>query len=197
MKVKTVLTIVGVLIGGIFLVVQKMKYTSWEEDVRLVDGRVIVVEQKRKYFDKYGTDQSWLTIDIPELGGQQVWHSYLIPMRLDVLDGAVYVLGRPRGPKQVAYYRYPKVCIVAFKWNGAEFQRVPLVSVPQRFLQEENVFSCVPQPRRSKVSLQEKDAAWCPPAGDKGQFRRVIDLPAYRKACDVMASLDRAQNRSD
>lgn len=100
------------------------RYPSWNEEVRLSDGRVITIRQKHEYYDNYGTNQSWVEIDLPELGGKRVWHSYLKPMRVDVYHGVVYVFGRPRGPRQVSYYLYPRNHMVAFQWNGAEFVRV-------------------------------------------------------------------------
>ena len=119
------------LIGGIFLLVlaaavavgwnwYQTRYPSWYEEVRLSDGRVITIHQKREYYDNYGTAQSWVTIDLPELGGKQVWHSYLMPMRVDVKDGVVYVFGRPRGPAQLTRYMYPKNHMVGFRWSSGQ-----------------------------------------------------------------------------
>lgn len=67
------------------------RYPSWYEEVRLSDGRIITIHQKREYYENYGTSQSWVTIDLPELGGKRVWHSYLMPQRVDVVNGKVYV----------------------------------------------------------------------------------------------------------
>lgn len=172
------------------------QYPSWKEEVQLSDGRVATITQKRKYFEGYGTDQSWLTISLPEMGGERTWHSYLIPMHLDVHKGKVYVYGRPRGPKQVALYGYPKTCIVPFVWDGSDFVRVPLSQVPSQLLIEENVYSCIPQNRSKKISFQKKSEQWCPPTGDRQQFTKKIIIEEYEKACDALAMLDRAERRS-
>lgn len=173
------------------------RYPSWYEEVRLSDGRVITIHQKHEYYDNYGTNQSWVEIDLPELGGKQVWHSYLIPMRVDVYLGTVYVFGRPRGPRQLVHYRYPLNHMVGFQWAGNEFKRIPFLQVPEKIRQEENVYSCVPDSRLNSLSLQVKDMSWCKPAGDDGQFVRMIDLPAYKKLADDMAALSNWTDRSE
>ena len=166
------------------------RYPTWDEEVQLSDGRVILVTQKHKYFDNYGTDQSWVTFSLPEMGGKQTWHSYLKPMHLDVYQGVVYVFGRPRGPKQVAFYQYPKYLMVAFKWNGADFERIPFANLPDVIRQEENLFSCVPQIRRGLISLAVKNRDWCPPSSDKGQLTKKINLEAYQELATAYARLD-------
>jgi hypothetical protein len=174
----------------------KERYPSWYEEVRLSDGRV-TIHQKREYFKNYGTNQSWVSIDLPELDGRQIWHSYLMPMRVDVVNGRVYVYGRPRGPRQLSIYGYPRYHIVAFKWEGSEFVRIPLMTVPNSILAEENVYSCISQVDGRVLSLKKKDEVWCPPSGEKGQFVKKIDLNEYRKHADAMAALSNWTNRSE
>jgi hypothetical protein len=165
------------------------RYPSWDEEVRLSDGRVITIHQKRQFFDNYGTNQSWVTIDLPELGGKQVWHSYLIPMRVDVDQGKVYVFGRPRGPRQVSHYRYPKNHMVAFVFQAGEFQRIPFLKVPEPLRVEENVYSCLPPLQGRRHALAEKHVTWCEPSGDANQFVKKINLPAYQKLAIQFAEL--------
>ncbi|MBA3059318.1 MAG: hypothetical protein KJ614_05895 [Gammaproteobacteria bacterium] len=193
------------ILGGVILLLAALlgwkyydnRYPSWYEEVRLSDGRVITIHQKHEYFDNYGTNQSWVEINLPELGGKRVWHSYLMPMRVDVLQGVVYVFGRPRGSRQLDYYRHPINQMVAFKWTTNEFVRIPFLQVPEIFRQEENVYSCVPNPRSRSLTLKIKDQTWCEPSGDKGQFAKRIDLPAYKKLADDMAALSNWTNRSE
>jgi hypothetical protein len=149
--------------------------------VRLSDGRIITIHQKRDYYENYGTNQSWVTIDLPELGGKRVWHSYLMPQRVDVVDGKVYVFGIPRGDRQYAHYKFPKHFMVGFVWAGSEFGRVPFMQVPESIRFEENVFPCTPPNKSRMVGLSEKNAKWCDPMGDSNQFVKRIDLNAYRE----------------
>lgn len=173
------------------------RYPSWDEEVLLSDGRVITIHQKHEFFNGYGTNQSWVTIDLPELGGKRVWHSYLIPMRVDVHEGNMYVFGRPRGPRQVQFYQYPKNNIVAFKWVRSEFIRIPYISVPEILRVEENVLSCIPRNRQSFVTVNHKSAQWCDPSGDSGQFVKRIDQAAYRELAIAYARLDGGKPISD
>ena len=166
------------------------RYPGWDEEVRLSDGRIITIHQKREYYDNYGTNQSWVTIDLPELGGKQVWHSYLMPQRVDVVDGKVYVFGRLRGPRQISYYRYPKNHMVAFKWQNAEFQRIPFLQLPALLRVEENIYPCIPTKTNAKLTEAIKNRQWCPASGDNKQFVRKINLPEYQKLAIEFAKLD-------
>lgn len=173
------------------------RYPSWYEEVRLSDGRVITIHQRHEVFDNYGTNQSWVEIDLPELGGKRVWHSYLIPQRVDVYGGKVYVFGMPRGPRQYHYYRDPRNYVVAFRWNGAEFERVPFLSLPEAARLEENVYSCIPIDRPKLLSIKAKDEKWCPAKGDTRQFTRLINLTALQAAAEQYSRISGLTPASD
>lgn len=173
------------------------RYPSWYEEVRLSDGRVITIHQKREYYENYGTNQSWVEIDLPELGGKRVWHSYLMPQRVDVVNGSVYVFGIPRGDRQLQYYRFPKYYMVAFRWNGISFERIPFMQVPDSARREENMFSCVPAVRPTKVLLKTKESTWCPARGDKGELGKLLDISIYRGVADQWAAAYNWTNRSE
>ena len=166
------------VIAGIAYAGYDRRNPSWREEVRLSDGRVIWIRQKHEYFDNYGTNQSWVTLSLPELGGERTWHSYLTPQRVDVANGRVYVFGFPRGDRQYAYYNYPRRYMVAFVWNGTDFQRIPFLDVPESLRGEENVLSCLPEAEFKGLARAEGHW-WCPAQGDKKQFNKKIDLPAY------------------
>lgn len=156
------------------------RYPSWYEEVRLSDGRVITIHQKHEYYENYGTNQSWVEIDLPELGGKRVWHSYLIPQRVDVVNGKVYVFGMPKGSRQYHAYSDPKNFLVGFIWSGIDFSRIAFLSIPESARQEENIYSCVPMSRAKVLSVKTKGENWCPPKGDDGQFPKQINLAAYQ-----------------
>lgn len=168
----------------------KNRYPSWYEEVRLSDGRVITIHQKREYYDNYGTNQSWVEIDLPELGGKRVWHSYLMPQRIDVVSRKVYVFGVPRGIAQNKFYRYPKHYVVGFEWSGTEFVRIPFLQVPAAIRQEENIYPCVPTPVPHQLVLGLKDTKWCPIRGDKWKFGKAIKLSDYQSLALFYAELD-------
>jgi len=177
-----ILAVLVVMVFGVgAFVYYNNRYPSWYEEVRLSDGRIITVHQKREYYENYGTNQSWVEIDLPELGGKKVWHSYLIPMHVDVQQGQLYVFGRPRGPRQVAHYLYPKYHMVAFQWTGIDFVRVSFMQLPESIRQEENLYSCIPDQKLKVLRIAVKDQRWCDPSGDNGQFVKKINLPAYQE----------------
>jgi hypothetical protein len=175
----------------------KSRYPTWHEEVRLSDGRLIVIKQKHEYYKSYGTNQSWVTFSLPELGGERTWHSYLKPMRIDVHDGKVYAFGRPRGDRQVQYYRYPRDYIVAFQWDGEAFKRIPFNSLPLTLRASENVFPCIPERRSSVTTWAAKEAQWCPPSDSKGLLTRDIDLSVYQKLAIDFARRDGGVPLSD
>jgi len=171
------IAVVATVLGWLYV---DDRYPSWYEEVRLSDGRVITIHQRHEVFDNYGTNQSWVEIDLPELGGKRVWHSYLIPQRVDVHLGKVYVFGMPRGDRQYQHYQYPRSFLVAFIWTGSEFVRTPFLGVPEALRQEENVYSCIPENRRTVLTTKQKNDSWCPPKGDDKQFTKQINLPAFQ-----------------
>lgn len=173
------------------------RYPSWDEEVRLSDGRIISIHQKREVYDNYGTNQSWVTIDLPELGGKQVWHSYLMPQRVDVVNGKVYVFGIPRGARQLEYYRFPKNYMVAFSWDGKGFSRIPFLQIPETSRQEENLFSCVPDSKPKKLYVSEKESKWCPARGDKGELGKILNLSVYTGVADQWAAAYNWTRRSE
>ena len=174
------------------------RYPSWYEEVRLLDGRIITVHQKREVYENYGTNQSWVEIDLPELGGKQVWHSYLMPQRVDVFGGNVYVFGASRGIRQNQFYSYPKNFLVGFKWNGSIFERIPFLSIPEVIRREENIYPCIPDTGLlSALKIGLKDKTWCEIRGDKWKFGKVINLDDYQKLALFYAALDGTTPKSE
>ncbi|MCA3034553.1 MAG: hypothetical protein ING33_04975, partial [Rhodocyclaceae bacterium] len=94
-----VITIV-LAIGALGYAWYDARFPSWREEVRLSDGRVISVNQKRDFIEGRGTRRTWLTFSLPEMGGEQTWEQLLYPSIIDVADGKVYVIGRPSGSLQ-------------------------------------------------------------------------------------------------
>ena len=62
------IAVVATVLGWLYV---DDRYPSWYEEVRLSDGRVITIHQRHEVFDNYGTNQSWVEIDLPELGGKR------------------------------------------------------------------------------------------------------------------------------
>lgn len=136
------------------------RFPSWKEEVRLPDGRTIVVRQKRDFIESYGTRKTWLTFSLPEMGGERTWVEHMKPILLTVTDkGEVFVVGWPSGFKQSSMYLLPKYGYVAYRWDGASFQRVPFLSVPESLRQEENLVRCMQH--STYLSWQTKQSFGC------------------------------------
>jgi hypothetical protein len=106
-------------------------YVSWKEEVKLNDGRVIVVEQ-RKLAEGEIDRESWLTIPLPEFGTKPiVWHGHVTPMNLNVDQGILYVVGLPPTGREARFYGCPEHGYVAFAWKKGTWNRVFFAQIPE------------------------------------------------------------------
>ncbi len=61
---------------------------TWEEEVKLLDGRVITVTQKRRIDRENVEREAWLMFRLPEFGDKEiVWHENLEPQILNIFGG--------------------------------------------------------------------------------------------------------------
>ncbi|MGB9110787.1 MAG: hypothetical protein WCC39_19025, partial [Telluria sp.] len=114
---------------------------KWKEDVRMLDGRVIVVTQEKRCSGgdyKAKTDatclarEAWVTVNLPEIDSKEiVWHESLDPMVINVYEGKLYIVGSP--PTSVEFRKYGAVNppYVGFVWNSGAWQRIPFSSIPK------------------------------------------------------------------
>jgi len=175
--------VIAVVLVGAGLVWYDYRFPSWQEEVLLPDGRMIVVKQRRDFIEGYGTRRTWLTFSLPEMGGERTWSEAMQPILIAVASsGEVYVIGWPSGFNQMSSYRLPRYGYVAFRWGGVAFQRVPLLSVPVELRQEENIVRCLP--RRAFVSWSSKLTSGC---DDEGNFR-----PGISRRIDLIKMQERA-----
>lgn len=154
------------------------RFPSWKEDVLLPDGRKIIVKQRRDFIEGYGTRKTWLTFSLPEMGGEQTWEQWLYPTMIGVVDGKVYVVGRPRGSRQFEMYSYPRYVYVAYEWRNGRFERVPFLSVPLLLRTAENIRWCLPGGADSKKSVSGH-TEWCVDRigpDDPFPMPRIVDL---------------------
>jgi hypothetical protein len=58
---------------------------SWDEEVKLLDGRIITVQQKRRFDDSRMPREAWLSFKLQEFGNKEIlWHEALATMVLNV-----------------------------------------------------------------------------------------------------------------
>lgn len=111
---------------------------SWQEEVKLSDGRVITVTQKRRYEGVY-TGQNfgdlprefWLTFKLPEFGDQEItWHENLDPHVLNVYRGKLYLVGIPFTEREFRQYGSPRPSYLGYRYEAGQWQRIPFNEIP-------------------------------------------------------------------
>lgn len=110
--------------------VRRRPYVCWQEQVKLVDGRTIVVEQRRRN----GTviaHEAWLTITLPELGDAPIeWYGMLLPLVLNLHQGRLYLVAYPPTAAASDHYCCSGSLYVPFIWEAGDWRRISLAEVP-------------------------------------------------------------------
>ncbi len=104
---------------------------SWQEEVKLTDGRVIAVTQKRRYEGRVPREH-WMTFKLPEFGNQEItWHENLSPHVLNVYLGKLYIVGMPFTEQEYRQYGKPFPEYVPYRYEAGQWQRIPFNEVPK------------------------------------------------------------------
>ena len=111
---------------------------TWKEEVKLLDGRVIVVEQKRKYERAYNGDnyggvprESWITIKLPETNNiETTWHEKLNPSNLNVVNGKLYIVAQPPTAREFYLYNKPRPPYIGYVFENNTWRRIAFEEIP-------------------------------------------------------------------
>ncbi|MHB8149559.1 MAG: hypothetical protein ACYDIB_05315 [Desulfobulbia bacterium] len=104
---------------------------TWQEEVKLLDGRVITVTQKRRYEGKVPRE-SWLTFKLPEFGNKEItWHENLSPHVFNVHKGKIYVVGMPFTEREFRQYGRPKPSYLGYRYEAGKRQLIPFKEIPE------------------------------------------------------------------
>jgi len=111
---------------------------SWKEEVKLQDGRVITITQKRRYESVYTGSNTgnlprefWLTFKLPEFGDKEItWHENLMPQVLNVYQGKLYVVGTPFTEREFRQYGKPYPEYVPYRYDAGQWQRIAFTEIP-------------------------------------------------------------------
>lgn len=142
-------SVLGLLLGVIVSACSAMpgiaNSFSWKEEVQLHNGGTIIVKRKQM-FDPQGLREpgqgaplSEETLTFSLRDGQTIrWRSdfgrgyqdNLIPLVLDVVDGSPYLITYPTRCHAYNKWRRPNPPYVYFRYNGTQWQRIPLAEVP-------------------------------------------------------------------
>lgn len=159
-----------VLVYGFMLILMGVSMSacsdigSWEEDVRLSDGRVIVVEQKRRYEGVYTGQnvgsvvrESWLTFKLPEFGDKEItWRENLKPRILNLYKGNIYIVGWPPTGREFDQYGKQRPPYIGFIYENKIWRRIPFSEIPQEIYDTNLWIENAPQDGVMHVSLEDK-----------------------------------------
>ena len=125
------------ILGFVFAIVPMLggcsdNTVTWQEEVKLLDGRVITVTQKRRYEGRVPREH-WLTFNLPESGNQDItWHENLLPQVLNVHESKLYVVGTPFTENEYRQYGKPYPEYVPYRYESGRWQRIPFIEIPLR-----------------------------------------------------------------
>lgn len=141
---------------------------QWKEEVRLSDGRQIVVTQKKlceggNYNAETGATciarDAWLTLNLPEVASTEiVWHESLTPMVVDIHQGRLYVIGLPPHTLEFRTYGATNPPYFGFIWHNGGWERIPFSEIPKNLYEANMLIESIPQKRTKYLTLAQKNS---------------------------------------
>lgn len=103
---------------------------TWQEEVKLLDGRVITVTQKRRIEENIERE-AWLTFKLPEFSNKEiVWHENLHTMVLNVYQNKLYVVGVTGTIREYRQYGRPEPYYIGYRFDNTQWVRIPFTEIP-------------------------------------------------------------------
>lgn len=139
---------------------------AWTEDVRLLDGSVVTVAQKRlcqggDYTAATNASclarDAWVTLHLPAIAPTDiVWHESLNPMVINVYQGRLFIVGTP--PTSLEFRKYGAVNppYVGYVWTGQAWQRLAFAAIPVAIYDGNMLPDSIPMTRTAHVTLEQK-----------------------------------------
>jgi len=104
----------------------------WQEEVKLSDGRVITITQKRRIDANQIPREFWLTFKLPEFGDKEItWHENLEAHVLNVYQGKLYVVGIPFTEREFRQHGKPMPFYIGYRYEAGQWQRIPFNVIPE------------------------------------------------------------------
>ena len=112
---------------------------SWQEEVKLLDGRVIVVHQERRFEGAYNGSnyggvprEFWITMNLPEISKQEiVWHDKVLPTNLNIFKGKLYIVAFPQTYKEFLLFNRPRPSYIGYLFENGQWLHIPFNEVPE------------------------------------------------------------------
>lgn len=139
---------------------------TWQEEVKLSDGRVITVTQKRRY-ENVNTGHSphsssvprevWLTFKLPEFGNKDiVWHEKLGPQILNLHNGKLYIVGFPPTGREFDLYGKQRPPYIGFRYQAGHWLRIPFTEIPTAIYDTNMWIGNAPPNQSGRIALADK-----------------------------------------
>ena len=104
---------------------------TWQEEVKLLDGRVITVTQKRRIDGSNIEREAWLMFKLPEFSDKEiVWHENLDTMVLNVYQNKLYVVGVPSTEREFRQYGKPYPEYLAYRYEEGQWKLISFNEIP-------------------------------------------------------------------
>jgi hypothetical protein len=147
---------------------QSSKLVEWKEEVKLNDGRVIVVTQKKRceggdYKAKTGASciarEAWLTLKLPEFSDKDiVWHESLNPMVLNIHQGKLYVVGLPPTSLEFRTYGAVNPPYFGFLWQAGAWKHISFAEIPEAIYDTNMLIASIPGIKTDLLTLEKKNS---------------------------------------
>jgi len=147
---------------------QHESFREWKEEVKLNDGRVILVNQKWRCarIGKYNTGkeycstlrESWLTFSLPEISNREIeWNEQFLPLVFNVYKGQLYIVGIVDGTQWLVYGK-PQPPYISYRWNVNGWHPISFNEIPETIYKTNMAteFPPVESPFLFKVDAKER-----------------------------------------
>lgn len=146
------------LLGALLNLTACSNTLSWEEEVKLLDGRVIKVEQKRRFSNDRMPREAWLSFTLPEFGNKKiVWHESLDTMVLNVHQGKLYLVGVPTTGIEYQKYGRPEPYYIGFRYDNSKWVRIAFNEIPEAIYDANMWFENMVNYKIKHLSVDEKE----------------------------------------
>jgi hypothetical protein len=129
---------------------------TWQEEVKLLDGRVIAVTQKNR-IEEGIPREFWLAFELPEISPKEItWHENLMPIVLNIYQDKLYVVGIPFTKREFRQYGEPKPPYLGYRYEGGHWQLLAFNQIPEAIYDSNLYFDNMALARKKYVSLHDK-----------------------------------------
>ena len=143
------------------------EFREWQEEVKLNDGRVIVVTQKKRCEGAYTGNEyapciareAWLTINLFEFSAQPtMWHENLSPRVVNIHNGQLFVVGAFPTQREFKLYGAPQPPYIGFVWRDDSWQRIPFEAIPDAIYDVNMLMEGIPPGGIKYLSIEKKES---------------------------------------